>query len=107
MKKLQAILKGCNFVDQMFSLREKQIKTAYAAAQNDIEEQETEAKIEYEKLCKRFGDREVKDYKKIFNDLIRCKDVMKQAKETRALLDEIEKDLNSEVQLDEGKAEGR
>lgn len=100
MKKLQAILKGRSFADMMFELREKQVKTALDAARNDIKEQEIEAKIKYEELCKKFGDREVCDYKEIFNKLIECKDTIRRAKDTMILLDEIEDDLNSDVQLD-------
>ena len=99
MKKLQAILKGRSFADMMFGLREKQVKTALTAAKNDIEEQEAEATIKYEELCKNLGDKEV-DYKSTFNEMLKCKENIRKSQETRIALKEIEDDLNSDVQLD-------
>lgn len=99
MKKLQAILKGRIFADMMFELREKQVKTALTVAKNDIEEQEAEATIKYEELCKKLGDKEV-DYKSTFNEMLKCKENIRKSQETRIELKEIEDDLNSDVQLD-------
>ena len=99
MKKLQAILKGRSFADMMFGLREKQVKTALTAAKNDIEEQEAEATIKYEELCKKLGDKEF-DYKSTFNEMLKCKENIRKSQETRIELKEIEDDLNSDVQLD-------
>lgn len=100
MKKLTAILKERNFIDKLFNLREKQVKTALTAARNDIEEQETEASITYEKLCKQLGDKEVGSYKEIFNKMIECKDTIRRSQNTLKVIDEIEADLDKEVELE-------
>jgi len=100
-KKLTAILENCKLVDRLFNLREKQIKTALAAAKNDVEEQATEAEIAYENLCKQLGKKDVDSYKNIINKMIECRETIRQAAETKAVLKEIEDDLNSEVDIED------
>lgn len=100
MKKLTAIMKAQSFTDKLFGLREKQVKTAIAAAKNDIEEQATGAEIEYERLSKMLGDKSERDYKRILNDMIACKDTINKSVETTRILAEIETDLDSEVTVE-------
>jgi len=101
MKKLTAILRDRNFTDKLFGLREKQIKTALTAARNDIEEQRTKAEIDLEGLYKKLGDKEVTNYKDIFNKMITCKDTISNSKKTLTILDEIEKELDTEVEIED------
>lgn len=100
MKKLTAIMKAQNFTDKLFGLRKKQVKTAISAANNDIEEQSTDAAIKYESLMKQLGDKSERNYKDILNEMLRCKDIIKRAAETKRAMDEIEADLNSEVEIE-------
>ena len=51
MKKLTAILKGCNLVDKLFSLREKEINRKIEGAKDDCERRKAEAEIKYENYC--------------------------------------------------------
>lgn len=100
MKKLTAIMREMNFAEKLFGLREKQVKTALAAARNNIEEQATQAEIEYENLCKKLGDSGECNYKAIINDMIRSKSTIRQAAVTAEILDAIEADLESDVQVE-------
>ncbi len=97
MKKLESILRGCDFTDKLLGLREKQIKTSLAAARNDIEEQGAQAEIEYERLCRKLGDKEVSNYKDILNQMTTAKWTMRNAKLTLEIIGEIEADLDSTV----------
>lgn len=97
MKKITAILKESQFVDKLFGLREKQINTALTAAKNNIEEQSTQASIEYENLCKMLADKDV-NYKHVLNRMIECKDIIYRSESTLEIIYEIEADLNSEVE---------
>ena len=38
MNKLEAILRGCSFIDKLFSLREKEIRRKLEAAKDECEE---------------------------------------------------------------------
>lgn len=100
MKKLTAILHECPLADKLFSLREKQIKTALTAARNDIEQQSSEAELEYERLCKRLGDKDVVNYKSIINNMLKQRNIMNRAAETLAEIDAVEADLNSDVETE-------
>lgn len=103
MKKLQAILTECKMIDKLFGLREKQIRTALAAARNDIEQQETEAGIEYERYCQELGAEGTPSYRGVLNQMICCKNTIRRAQETRCMLDEIERDLDSDVDVETSK----
>lgn len=100
MKKLTAILKNCQFADRLFNIREKKICTALDAARNDIEEQKMDAEIEYEKLMNKLGDKAEVNYKSVFNQMIKAKDTIRNADSSLVILDEIQKELNSEVEIE-------
>ena len=72
MKKLTAILKGCNLVDKLFSLREKEINRKIEGAKDDCERRKAEAEIKYENYCKELGEKDV-DYRRIINGMLECK----------------------------------
>ncbi len=97
MKKLEAILRKCDFTDKLLGLREKQVRTSLTAARNDIEEQAAKAEIDYERLCKRLGDKEVSNYKSILNEMIKAKEITLNAKATLEVIKGIEADLDSAV----------
>ncbi len=101
MKKLTAILKQCELLDKMFDLRKKHIKTALTAARNDVEEQAARAELNYEQACRKLGDKEVSDYKRIINDMLYARAIMHDAARTLEVLEEIEADLESEVEAKE------
>ena len=104
MKKLTAILKGCKLIDKLFSLREKEIRRKLDAAKDECEEKKVKAQIEYETAMKRLGEESV-DYKRIINEMIAAKQSIIEAEDTLKAIKEIEKDLDSEAELEpeEGK----
>ncbi len=104
MKKVTAILQGCKLADKLFGLRERQIKTAITAARNDIEEQGTTAQIEYENLCKKLGEKDVSDYRSILNGMIKARNTAIKSAETLQVLADIEADLGSEVEVEDGRS---
>lgn len=100
MKKLEAILKGCSFVDRLFSLREKEIHRKFEAAKNECEAAKVNWQISYEEAMKKLGEKEV-DYGKIINDMITAKEGIINAEATLKAIKEIETDLNDEVEITE------
>lgn len=98
MKKITAILQNCQVIDKMFNLREKQVKTAFEASKNDLEEQLTNAEIEYENACKALGENNV-NYKGVINAMLRAKAKLNNIKLTIEALAEIEADLNKDVEV--------
>ena len=100
MKKLEAILKGCSFIDKLFSIREKEIRRKLEAAKDECEEAKVTWQISYEEAMKKLGEKEV-DYGKIINDMITAKEGIMSAEATLKAIKEIEKDLNEEVELTE------
>lgn len=97
MKKLEAILKGRNFVDKLFGLREREIKRNLEAAKDSVESQKTKAEIDYESLCKALGEEDI-DYKYVINAMIVCKGTIISAEETLKAITSIEEDLNSKIE---------
>ena len=104
MKKLTAILKGCKLIDRLFSLREKEIRRKLDAAKDECEEKKVKAQIDYETAMKRLGEESV-DYRRVLNDMIQAKQHITEAEDTLKVIEEIEKDLDSEAELEpeEGK----
>ena len=100
MKKLEAILKGCSFIDKLFSLREKEIRRKLEAAKDECEETKVNWQISYEEAMQELGEKEV-DYGKIINNMITAKEGIMIAEATLKVIKEIEKDLNEEVELTE------
>lgn len=102
MKKLTAILKGCNLVDKLFSLREKEINRKIEGAKDDCERRKAEAEIKYENYCKELGEKDV-DYRRIINGMLEYKQEIMDADETLKVIAEVEADLQSEAELEEEK----
>lgn len=100
MKKLEAILRGCSFIDKLFSLREKEIRRKLEAAKDECEEDKVNWKISYEEAIQKLGEKEV-DYGKIINDMITAKEGIMSAEATLKAIKEIEEDLNEEVSATE------
>ena len=100
MKKLEAILKGCSFIDKLFSLREKEIRRKLEAAKDECEETKVNWQISYEEAMQELGEKEV-NYGKIINNMITAKEGIMIAEATLKVIKEIEKDLNEEVELTE------
>lgn len=99
MKKLTAILKGRKLVDKLFGLREKEIRRKLDAAKDECEEKKVKAQIDYETAMKRLGDESV-DYKRTLNDMIQAKQRIIEAEDTLKVIKEIEKDLDSEAEIE-------
>ena len=55
MKKLEAILRGCSFIDKLFSLREKEIRRKLEAAKAECKEAEINWQISYEEAMQKLG----------------------------------------------------
>lgn len=102
MKKLTAILKGCNLVDKLFSLREKEINRKIEGSKDECERRKAEAEIKYENYCKELGGKDV-DYRRIINGMLECKQEIMDADETLKVIAEVEADLQSEAELEEEK----
>ena len=100
MKKIEAILKGCSFVDKLFSLREKEIRRNLDAAKDECKEAEINYQISYEEAMQKLGEKDV-DYGKVLNDMITAKEGIINAQATLKVINEIEKDLNENVELTE------
>ena len=97
--KLTAILKGCKLVDKMFSFREKEIRRKLEAAKDKCEVKKLEAQMDYEKALKRLGEDNV-NYESVLNDMIKAKQGIYEAEDTLKVIEEIEKDLDSEAELE-------
>lgn len=100
MKKLEAILRGCSFIDKLFSLREKEIRRKIEGAKDECEERKVEHQIAYEEAMKKLGEKNV-DYRAVLNSMISAKQGIIDAESTLKVLEEIEKDLNEEVDITE------
>lgn len=100
MKKLEAILRGCKFVEKLFGLREKEIRRKIEAAKDECKEAEINCQISYEKAMEKLGEKDV-DYGKVLNDMITAKEGIMSAQATLKVIEEIEKDLNENVDLGE------
>lgn len=100
MKKLEAILRGCKFVEKLFGLREKEIRRKIEAAKDECKEAEINWQISYEKAMEKLGEKDV-DYGKVLNDMITAKEGIMSAQATLKVIDEIEKDLNENVDFNE------
>ena len=100
MKKIKAILKGCKFTDKLFGLREKEINRKLDAAKDKCEEQKIKGQLAYEKALNRLGDDNV-CYEDVINSMIRAKQDILEAEDTLKAIDEIIKDLNSDVKVEE------
>lgn len=96
MKKLDAILQGCDFEDRLLELREKTIKRNLEAAKDSVESARVNAEIDYENLCQKLGLKDV-NYETIINQMITRKEVIISAEATLKAIAEIEEDLASEV----------
>lgn len=99
MKRLTAILQGCKLVDKLFGLREKEIRRTIEAAKDECEEVEMRAQMVYETSINKLGEEEV-CYADVLNSMIEAKSEIMQAQETRKIIEEIEKDLDSEVKTE-------
>lgn len=97
--KLTAILKGCTLVDKMFGFREKEIRRKIEAAKDKCEVKKLEAQMDYEKALKRLGDDNV-NYESVLNDMVQAKQHILEAEDTLKVIEEIEKDLDSEAELE-------
>ena len=100
MKKLEAILKGCKFIDKLFGLREKEIRRKIEAAKDECKEAEINWQISYEEAMQKLGEKEV-DYGRVLNDMITAKEGIINAQATLKVITEIEKDLNENVEVTE------
>ena len=100
MKKIKAILKGCKFTDKLFGLREKEINRKLDAAKDKCEEQKIKGQLAYEEALNRLGDDNV-FYEDVINSMIRAKQDILEAEDTLKAIDEIIKDLNSDVKVEE------
>lgn len=96
MKKLTAILKGRNFVDKLFSIREREVKRNIEAAKDSVESEKAKAELEYEKLCYSLAGDNV-DYNEVINCMIQCKETISNADATLTAIAAIEEDLKSDV----------
>lgn len=99
MKKLTAILQGCKLVDKLFGLREKEIRRKLEAAKDECEEKKVKAQIDYEQAMKRLGEESV-DYMRVINAMIQAKQDIHDAEATLKCIKDIEKDLDSEAELE-------
>lgn len=98
MKKLEAILRGCEFLDELFGLREKEIRRKLEAAKDECMETEIRWKISYKEAMQKLGEKDV-DYGRVLNDMITAKEGIANAKATLEAICEIEKDLNEDVEF--------
>lgn len=99
MKKLTAILKGCKLIDKLFGYREKEIRRKLDAAKDKCEIKKLEAQTNYEKAMNRLGEDDV-NYESVLNDMILAKQHIVEAEDTLKAIKEIEKDLDSEAELE-------
>ena len=99
MNKLEAILRGCKFVEKLFGLREKEIRRKIEAAKDECKESEINWQISYEKAMEKLGEKDV-DYGKVLNDMITAKEGIMSAQATLKVIEEIEKDLDENVEFE-------
>ena len=99
MKKLEAILKGCKFVDKLFGLREKEIRRKLEAAKDECKEAEINWQIAYEEAMQKLGEKDV-DYGTVLNEMVAAKEGIANAKATLKYICEIEKDLEENVEVE-------
>lgn len=99
MNKLEAILRGCKFVEKLFGLREKEIRRKIEAAKDECKESEINWQISYENAMEKLGEKDV-DYGKVLNDMITAKEGIMSAQATLKVIEEIEKDLDENVEFE-------
>ena len=99
MNKLQAILKGHSFIDELFGLREKEIRRKLEAAKDECKEAEINWQISYKEAMQKLGEKNV-DYGKVLNDMITAKEGIANANATLKAILEIEEDLNKTVEFE-------
>ncbi len=99
MKKLEAILKGRKFLDELFGLREKEIRRKLEAAKDECLEAEINWKISYKEAMQKLGEKDV-DYGKVLNDMITAKEGIMSAQATLKVIEEIGKDLDENVEFE-------
>lgn len=97
MKKIEAIVKGKKFTEKLLGIKERSIKRALDGALDNIEKQQEQATIDYENLLVKLADDDV-DYVKVINDLINRKQTIVDGEFTKKVIEEIRKDLESEVE---------
>ena len=94
-------MKGCSFIDKLFSLREKEIRRKLEAAKDECKESEINWQISYEKAMEKLGEKDV-DYGKVLNDMITAKEGIMSAQTTLKVIEEIEKDVDENVEFEPG-----
>ena len=100
MTRLDAILKGCSLLDDLFGFRKKEVRRKLEAAKDECEEVKVRYQISYKKTMQKLGEDEA-DYESIINDLLTAKEGIINAEATLKALEEIEQDLNEEVKVSE------
>ena len=98
MKKLEAILRGCSFIDKLFSRREKEIRRKLEAAKDECKEAEINWQTSYEQAMQKLGEKDV-NYEQVINDMVTAKEGIMSAQATLKVIEEIEKDLDENVEL--------
>lgn len=97
MKKILSILRGKKQTDRLSELRSQEIMRALDSALNNVEEQKVLADIRYHEEINNLGD-DVVNYKSKINQLIEYKETIINADNTIQAINEIKKDLESEVE---------
>lgn len=96
MKKIKAITKGRKYTDNLFGIKERQIKRALEAAKDNAEKQKEDASIAYEKLFSDMADYDA-DCQCIIRQMLEHKQTIIAADNTIEAIDAIKADLESEV----------
>ena len=97
MKKILSILRGKKQTDRLSELSSQEIMRALDSALNNVEEQKVLADIRYHEEINNLGDDGV-NYKSKINQLIEYKETIINADNTIQAINEIKKDLESEVE---------
>ena len=98
MKKILSILRGKKQTDRLSELRSQEIMRALDSALNNVEEQKVLADIRYHEEINNLGDDGV-NYKSKINQLIEYKETIINADNTIQAINEIKKDLESELKM--------
>lgn len=99
MKRIDAIIKGRKFTENLFGLKKKQINRAIEAASDNAEKQKEEAAIAYEKLFSSMAE-DAADYQCIINQMIQHKQTIISADATIKAIAEIKADLGAEIEVE-------
>lgn len=97
MKKIDAIMKGKKFVNQLFGVKKRTINRALEDALDNIEKQKINAQVSYDEFLVKLADDNV-DIKHIINQMISQRQIILNSEETVKAIQEIKEDLNSEVE---------